>query len=317
LRLQECPDVASKQPPLTYRDAGVDIDAGNELVRRIQRLVRRTEDPRVLHGVGGFAGLFSLDYNGHLLRKNYRKPVLVACTDGVGTKLKVAVQMGRHDTVGIDLVAMSANDLACTGAEPLFFLDYLVCGKLDPSVAEAVVRGIARACRDIGCALLGGETAEHPGELPPGEYDLAGFAVGVVERSRIIDGSRIREGDEVLGLASSGLHSNGYSLARKLLAPEARALRRRVDVLGRTLGEELLEPTLLYPPAVRAILKPYRKKRVLHGLAHITGGGLLENAPRIFGSSTRGLRLRLDPARWEILPIFHLLQEHGVEAQEM
>ena len=302
----------------TYREAGVDIDAGGLFVQRIKSLVRRTEDTRVLHGLGGFAGMFALDYGNQIFRRSYQNPVLVACTDGVGTKLNVAAMMKKHDTIGIDLVAMSVNDLVCTGAEPLFFLDYLATPKLDVDVAVEVVKGISMGCREAGCTLLGGETAEHPGEKMSAGYDLAGFAVGVVERTRIIDGSRIREGDEIIGIGSSGLHSNGYSLARKALVTNRRSLTRKNAALGRSLGEELLQPTRIYASAVAAMLRPYKKKQVLHGLAHITGGGLIENAPRVFvGSSGKGLRLRLERESWPRPPVFDLLMEAGIERQEM
>ncbi len=281
---------------LTYRDAGVDIDAGDELVERIKPHVRRTFRPEVIGDLGGFGGLFAVP-------KGYTDPVLVSGTDGVGTKLKLAFLTGRHDTVGIDLVAMCVNDIVVSGAEPLFFLDYFASGKLEVAVGEAVVKGIADGCRQAGCALIGGETAELPGFYSDGEYDLAGFAVGIVERSRILDGKRIEPGDRVLGLSSSGLHSNGYSLARKAL----------LEKLALPLGEvadELLAPTRIYVRAVLAALKT----GALHGAAHITGGGLVENPPRILRD---GLVMRLDDKRWPEPAIFGRIAESGVERAEM
>jgi phosphoribosylformylglycinamidine cyclo-ligase len=282
---------------LTYRQAGVDIDAGEELVERIRPHVRRTLRPEVLGDLGGFGGLFALG-------SRFRDPVLVSGTDGVGTKLKVAFATGRHDTIGIDLVAMCVNDIAVCGAEPLFFLDYFASGRLDVGVGEAVVRGIADGCTQAGCALIGGETAELPGFYAEGEYDLAGFAVGVVERSEIIDGSRIRAGDLVVGLGSSGLHSNGYSLARKVLL-------EKLALPFSEVSEELLRPTRIY---VRALLSA-RKAGDIRGLAHITGGGLVENPPRIL---RQGLSMRLFEGSWRKPAIFDRIAEGGpVEQMEM
>jgi phosphoribosylformylglycinamidine cyclo-ligase len=279
--------------PLSYRDAGVDIDAGDELVERIKPHVRRTFRPEVIGDLGGFGGLFAVP-------RGYDEPVLVSGTDGVGTKLKVAFATGRHDTIGIDLVAMCVNDIAVSGAQPLFFLDYFASGKLDVAVGEAVVQGIAEGCRQAGCALIGGETAELPGMYADGEYDLAGFAVGIVERKRIVDGARIRPGDVVVGVASSGLHSNGYSLARKLLSVE-----RHADML--------LTPTRIYVPAIRAALAAGDVK----GMAHITGGGLVENPPRLFPEGSDGLVMRLDERRWPELEVFATLAAAGVSRAEM
>src|SRR5512143_2201329 len=255
-------------PPtgLSYRDAGVDIDAGDQLVENIKPLARRTLRDGVLAGIGGFGALFEVP-------KRYRNPVLVSGTDGVGTKLKLAFELGRHDTVGIDLVAMSVNDVLVQGAEPLFFLDYYACGHLDVATATAVIKGIAAGCEQAGCALIGGETAEMPGMYPAGEYDLAGFAVGVVEKSAIIDGRSIVPGDVVLGLASSGPHSNGYSLVRRILAERKADLAAPFD--GRTLGETLLTPTRIYVKPMLALMRALPVK----GIAHITGGGLVENVP--------------------------------------
>ncbi|MBI2318542.1 MAG: phosphoribosylformylglycinamidine cyclo-ligase [Betaproteobacteria bacterium] len=281
--------------PLSYRKAGVDIDAGDALVEAIRPFAKRTMRPEVLAGLGGFGALFELS-------RNYREPVLVSGTDGVGTKLKLAFQLARHDTVGIDLVAMSANDILVQGAEPLFFLDYFACGKLEVGVAAEVIRGIARGCEQAGCALIGGETAEMPGMYPEGEYDLAGFAVGVVEKSRIIDGRGIAPGDALLGLASSGAHSNGYSLIRRVLERAQADLRAGFD--GRTLGEALLAPTRIYVKPLLALMKTIEVK----GLAHITGGGLIENIPRVL---PEGLKAVLDRSRWPLPALFQWLQREG------
>ena len=292
----------SNLTPLTYRDAGVDIDAGDQLVENIKPFAKRTMRPEVLAGIGGFGALVEIS-------KKYKNPVLVSGTDGVGTKLKLAFHLNKHDSVGIDLVAMSVNDILVSGAEPLFFLDYFGCGKLDVAVATDVVRGIATGCEMAGCALIGGETAEMPGMYPDGEYDLAGFAVGVVEKANIIDGSTITPGDAVLGLASSGPHSNGFSLVRKIIErtnPELSA-----DFHGRSLGETLLTPTRIY---VKPLLKLMQSVPV-KGMAHITGGGLTENIPRVLADN---LTARLDKSTWTRQPIFHWLQEHGgVEEKEM
>jgi phosphoribosylformylglycinamidine cyclo-ligase len=289
---------------LTYRDAGVDIDEGDRLVDLIRPLAGPTLRPEVLAGIGGFGGLFALD------TKRYREPVLVSGTDGVGTKLKVAFEADRHDTVGVDLVAMCVNDVAVVGAEPLFFLDYFASGKLVAEQAAQVVKGIAEGCRQAGCALIGGETAELPGFYARGEYDLAGFAVGVVERSRIVDGKAVAPGDVVLGVASTGLHSNGYSLARKIL--ERHPLDRRLDALdGRTLGEALLVPTRIYAKDVLALLEAVP----VRAFAHVTGGGLPGNVPRSLPDGTRAV---LEERRWDRPAIFDLLQrELGVPWDEM
>lgn len=287
---------------LTYAQAGVSIDAGDELVRRIGPIANATRVPGVLAGVGGFSALFDLNGRG------YRQPVLVSSTDGVGTKLKVAFMTGIHDTVGIDLVAMGVNDILTQGAAPLFFLDYFVCGKLNVGVAAAVVRGIAAGCRQAGCALIGGETAEHPGDFPKGEYDLAGFVVGVLEKKKIIDPAAIVPGDVLIGLSSSGLHSNGYSLARKVLLEVGRMkLSRHVPELGRTLGEELLKPTRIYAKIARTLFGKHRIK----GAAHITGGGV-GNLPRVLPN---GRRAWIERGSWPVPPIFGLIQEVGHVAQ--
>ena len=282
--------------PLTYRDAGVDIDAGDRLVENIKPFAKRTLRKGVLAGIGGFGALFEI------ARKRYRAPVLVAGTDGVGTKLKLAFELNRHATIGIDLVAMSVNDILTRGAEPLFFLDYYACGRLDVATATEVIKGIATGCRQAGCALIGGETAEMPGMYPAGEYDLAGFAVGIVEKSRIIDGSGIAKGDVVLGLASSGAHSNGYSLIRKIIA--VRGVDLSAKVHGRALSDAILEPTRIY---VKPVLKLLRSISV-KGLAHITGGGLLENIPRVLPA---GLAARIERAAWNLPPLFQWLKQEG------
>src|ERR1700742_3211208 len=264
---------------LTYRDAGVDIDAGDALVERIKPYAKRTMRPGVLAGIGGFGALFEVP-------KGYSEPVLVSGTDGVGTKLKLAFQLNRHDSVGIDLVAMSVNDILVQGAEPLFFLDYFACGKLDVGMAATVVKGIAYGCELSGCSLIGGETAEMPGMYPDGEYDLAGFAVGAVEKSKIIDGSTIAAGDVVLGLASSGIHSNGFSLVRKIIERAKPDLNADFD--GRSLADALMAPTRIY---VKSLLSAMQSVTV-KGMAHITGGGLVENIPRVL---REGLTAWLDP----------------------
>jgi len=289
--------------PLTYRDAGVDIDAGDALVDRIKPLAARTMRPGVLAGIGGFGALFEVP-------KKYNEPVLVSGTDGVGTKLKLAFRMKKHDTIGIDLVAMSVNDVLVQGAEPLFFLDYFACGRLDVATATQVIKGIALGCEQAGAALLGGETAEMPGMYDPNEYDLAGFAVGLVEKSKIIDGTKIIPGDAVIGLASSGPHSNGYSLVRKVVATSSSDLFESFDE-KRTLGEALLEPTRIYVKPVLAAME----KVAVKGMAHITGGGLLENIPRVLPQNTQA---KLDEARWPRPAIFDWLQRHGhIDRTEM
>ncbi|MDH4229349.1 MAG: phosphoribosylformylglycinamidine cyclo-ligase [Nitrospirota bacterium] len=284
---------------LSYRDAGVDIDAGNRLVERIKPMARSTAIPGVLGGLGGFGGLFAPDLGG------MTEPVLVSGTDGVGTKLKIAFGLNRHDTVGIDLVAMSVNDIVVTGARPLFFLDYFATGRLSVDDAAQVVSGIAEGCRQAGCALLGGETAEMPGFYADGEYDLAGFAVGIVDRPRIIDGSRVAAGDAVIGMASSGLHSNGFSLARKVFFERGGlTLADPLKECGKSVGEALLTPTRIY---VRQVLDLIARFDV-RALAHITGGGLTENLPRVF---PKGCGARLNAASWEIPPVFTALERLG------
>ncbi|MCX7814001.1 MAG: phosphoribosylformylglycinamidine cyclo-ligase [Tepidimonas ignava] len=288
--------------PLSYKDAGVDIDAGDALVERIKPLAKRTLRDGVLAGIGGFGALFEIP-------KRYREPVLVSGTDGVGTKLKLAFAWDMHDTVGIDLVAMSVNDVLVQGAEPLFFLDYFACGKLDVDTAARVVAGIAAGCEQSGCALIGGETAEMPGMYPPGEYDLAGFCVGVVEKSRILTGAAVQVGDVVLGLASNGVHSNGFSLVRKCLERAASDLPSTLD--GRPLREAIMAPTRLYVKPVLAALQQHPIK----ALAHITGGGLLENIPRVL---PQGLAAHLVKGSWPRSELFAWLQRTaGIDDHEM
>jgi len=285
----------TSKKPITYRDAGVDIDAGDALVEAIKPFAKKTLRPEVLAGIGGFGALAEIP-------KKYREPVLVSGTDGVGTKLKLAFRLGRHDTVGIDLVAMSVNDILVQGAEPLFFLDYFACGRLDVAVATDVVKGIARGCELAGCALIGGETAEMPGMYPDGEYDLAGFAVGVVEKSAIIDGRSIMPGDAVLGLASSGAHSNGYSLVRRIVERAKPDLG--ADFHGRSLGAALLEPTRIYVKPLLALMQQIPVK----GMAHITGGGLVENLPRVLPENTK---VSIERSSWPLPPLFQWLQREG------
>ncbi|MCE5279549.1 MAG: phosphoribosylformylglycinamidine cyclo-ligase [Planctomycetaceae bacterium] len=302
---------------MTYKAAGVDIDAGDEMVDLIAPLVKRTHTPRVLDRFGGFAGLFSLDFQEDLLKRDYRDPVLVACTDGVGTKLKVALGMNVLDTVGVDLVAMNVNDLICTGGEPLFFLDYLGVGKLDPQRMASIVRGMVDGCMQASCALLGGETAEMPAFYKPKEFDLAGFAVGVVERKSIIDGSRVEAGDVAIALASSGLHSNGYGLARKVLLGKGqfKLTDRPAALGGASVGEEMLRPTRIYVKSVLDILHRYRVKRPVKALAHITGGGIEGNLLRVIPP---GLGVRAKRDSWTVPPIFSLIAERGpVDSLEM
>jgi phosphoribosylformylglycinamidine cyclo-ligase len=289
------PEELNLSTALTYRAAGVDIDAGDALVERIKPAAKRTMRPEVLAGIGGFGALFELS-------RKYREPVLVSGTDGVGTKLKLAFQLNKHDTIGQDLVAMSVNDILVQGAEPLFFLDYFACGKLDVGVAAQVIEGIAKGCELSGCALIGGETAEMPGMYPDGEYDLAGFAVGAVEKSEIIDGTTIKPGDIVLGLGSSGAHSNGYSLIRRIIERAKPDLQ--ADFHGQTLAEAVLAPTHIYVKSLLALMQAMPVK----GLAHITGGGLLDNVPRILQP---GLKAVLDSKSWTLPPLFQWLQREG------
>ena len=288
---------STSQPSLSYKDAGVDIDAGNALVERIKHVAKRTSRPEVMGGLGGFGALCELP-------KNYREPVLVSGTDGVGTKLRLAMDLGKHDTIGIDLVAMCVNDLIVAGAEPLLFLDYYATGKLNVDIAADVVNGIGTGCEQAGCALVGGETAEMPGMYEGDDYDLAGFCVGVVEKSEILDGSRVSEGDVLLGLASSGPHSNGYSLIRKILDVSQASLETVVD--GMPLSAALMAPTRIY---VKSLLSLMRDTEIpVHALSHITGGGLLENIPRVLPDH---LGAHIDLASWQRPGVFNWLQENG------
>jgi phosphoribosylformylglycinamidine cyclo-ligase len=300
----------------TYKGAGVDLEVYRQSMARLPRLLHRTFSPRVLPLEGGFAGLFQLDFDTPLFARRYRDPVLVSCTDGVGTKLKVAQLASVHDTVGIDLVAMSVNDALCCGAEPLFFLDYVAMSHDDPERLEQIVSGISAGCIEANCALLGGETAIMPDIYAKGDYDLAGFCVGVVEKDRAIDGRAIAVGDVLLGVASSGLHSNGYSLARKIVFEIAGlSVDQAVPELATTVGKALLEPTKIYARAVRKLLANYKVKSVVHGIAHITGGGLHENLARIMPAGCRGL---IERGSWSVPPVFGWLARLGdVDADEM
>ena len=291
---------------MTYRDAGVDIDAGNESVSMIKDCVRATYRPEVLGDLGGFGGLFALN------TKDYKEPVLVSGTDGVGTKLRLAFLLNKHDTIGQDAVAMCVNDILVQGAEPLFFLDYLAVGKLEPAQVAEVVTGVARACKESGCALIGGETAEMAGFYPVGEYDIAGFSVGVAERSKLITSARVKAGDVLLGLPSSGVHSNGYSLVRKIVF-EHKGFKgdEFIDPLGRSIGEELLTPTRLYPKVCLPLIENFD----IHGMVHITGGGFYENIPRALPEH---FAAEVDASAWDMLSIFRLLQQWGnVDWKEM
>jgi len=290
----------------TYREAGVDIESGDEFVKRIASRARTTFRKEVIGGLGGFGGLFRFP------SERFKDPVLVSGADGVGTKLKIAQLVGRHDTIGIDLVAMCVNDICVGGAEPLFFLDYLATGKLDVSLAESIVEGIVTGCQEAGCALIGGETAEMPSCYPDGEYDLAGFAVGVVERANIVDGSQIKVGDVLIGLPSTGLHSNGYTLARQVLLEKREwSLDTRLEELNQPLGEALLKPTRIYAKPILSFLS----HSSVHGMAHVTGGGLTGNIPRILPQSCQAA---LKQNSWPIQPIFQIIQQAGkIEQQEM
>jgi phosphoribosylformylglycinamidine cyclo-ligase len=299
-------DFTGRYGPMLYKGAGVDVDLEEELVRRIKPLVESTVDPRVLTSLGGFSGCYSLDRMGH------RDPVLVASTDGVGTKLKVAFMVDRHDTVGIDLVAMCVNDILVSGAQPLFLMDYMATGKLELEKANSIIEGIVKGCKEAGCSLIGGETAEMPGFYRPGEYDLAGFAVGIASRGEMIGGAEISPGDTLIGLSSSGLHSNGYSLVRKIVFD---SLQLHVDdwieELGRTIGNELLEPTRIYAKTVMSLKREFR----LLGIAHITGGGITGNLARILPN---GCKVSLQRGSWRVPPIFSFLQREGrIPEEEM
>ncbi len=300
----------------SYKDAGVDIEAKGKFTTDIYQQLRRTFGPRVIENPGGFAGLFSLKYDSKLFAKNYRHPVLVASTDGVGTKLKIAFMMDRHDTIGIDLVAMCVNDILVLGAEPVFFLDYMASSRMIPEKMKEVLYGIANGCCEADCALLGGETPEMPGFYHDGEYDLAGFAVGIVERKKIINGKGIGAGDVVIGLKSNGLHSNGFSLVRKVLFEKAKLdINSKIKSIDGTIGDELLKPTRIYVKPIRALLRHYRFKKVVKGMAHITGGGLVENIPRVL---PEGCSVRIKKGSWPVPAIFGVIQKRGkIEEDEM
>ncbi|MDF2546695.1 MAG: phosphoribosylformylglycinamidine cyclo-ligase [Anaerosolibacter sp.] len=290
--------------PLTYKDAGVDVNEGARAVELMKHHVKKTFTRQVLCDLGGFGGLFELDLTG------YEKPVLVSGTDGVGTKLKLAFLMDRHDTVGQDCVAMCVNDILCQGAKPLFFLDYVATGKLEPEKVADIVKGISDGCVQAGCALIGGETAEMPGFYGDGEYDMAGFAVGIVDKSKIIDGSKIKAGDVLIGLPSSGIHSNGYSMVRKLFFDGLEMTTETfIDELNSTLGEILLKPTRIYVDVCTSLLE----KHEIKGMVHITGGGFYENIPRIL---PQGMGVKIELGSWKVLPIFQLIQKYGQVAEE-
>ena len=300
---------------ITYAESGVDIQAGDAVAGAIGRLARSTFGPRVVKNDMGFAGLFRLDYNEKLFKRNYRDPVLLACTDGVGTKLKLAIELKKYNTVGIDLVAMSVNDLIVQGAEPMFFLDYLAVNKVDDKVILKLMEGICEGCRQSEAALLGGETAEMPDFYARDDFDMAGFAVGVAERKKVITGQYVEPGDQIIGLASSGIHSNGYSLVRKIITAGKKDLDQKIPALGKTLGEELLEPTSIYVRAVRSVLRYYRVKNVVRGMAHITGGGLPGNLPRVLPENCQAV---IKKTSWPKPPIFDLLAKWGpVDEEEM
>jgi len=301
---------------VSYKDSGVDLDVYNEAMKRLPKLMHRTFSPRVRQLDGGFAGLFQLDFDNKLFRRNYKDPMLVACTDGVGTKLKLAQMLGRHDTVGVDLVAMCVNDAICCGAEPLFFLDYVAMSHDDPVALEQIVSGISNGCMAADCALLGGETAIMPDLYQRGEYDLAGFCVGVVERKHVIDGHAIADEDVVIGVAASGVHSNGVSLVRKIAFDVGQ--KKPEDIVegtDKTVADTLIEPTLIYTKAIRQVLSRYKVKNVVHGIAHITGGGLEENIERI---TPAGIEIDIDGKSWDRPPVFQWLQNLGnVDTEEM
>ena len=305
----------AKRRSVTYKNSGVDISANDRLVELIKPIVRSTFGPRVLGKHGGFAGMFRLDYREDLFKRNYKDPVLVACTDGVGSKILLARQSGHYDTIGIDLVAMSVNDMITVGAEPLFFLDYIAVNKLQPDRVAAMIEGVAAGCRESGCTLLGGETAELPDLYASGDFDLAGFAVGAVERRRVIDGSDLEPADVVIGLPSNGMHSNGFTLARRLIFKEARLKYDSVvPAIGSPIGDELLKPTRIYVKPVISVLRHYRVKRIVRAMAHITGGGLPGNVVRVL---PEGLCAVINTSRWPVPPIFKYLHSLGVKREEM
>ena len=302
---------------LSYEQSGVSIDANDRMVEQIFSAVAGTFGPRVIESKGGFAGMFRLDYDEKLFKRNYKNPVLIACTDGVGSKIQLAAAINKYDTVGIDLVAMSVNDMLVAGAEPLFFLDYIAVHKLEPHIIAELVKGVAAGCRQADCALIGGETAEMPDTYAKGDFDMAGFAVGVIERDKIITGENVRNGDVVLGLSSNGLHSNGYSLVRNICFKQAKLkMTDMPDKLGCvTLGDVLLEPTRIYVRAIIKLLSQYKVKRIVHAMAHITGGGLVGNIPRVLPKNCDAV---IKKTSWPKHKIFTFLQETGpVEEKEM
>ncbi|HUU18702.1 MAG TPA: phosphoribosylformylglycinamidine cyclo-ligase [Sedimentisphaerales bacterium] len=302
---------------ISYEQSGVSIDAGEEMVQQIHSAVASTFGPRVIQLHNAFAGMFRLDYDERLFKKNYKNPVLVACTDGVGSKVQLASKIKKFDTVGIDLVAMNVNDMLVQGAEPLFFLDYLAVNKLEPKIVAELIKGVARGCREANCALIGGETAEMPDTYSAGDFDMAGFAVGIVERKKIITGQVIKKGDVILGLASNGLHSNGYTLVRNICFKKAKL--KMTDCLdeldGAVLGDVLLEPTRIYVRSIIKLLSQYKVKRVVHGMVHITGGGLVGNIPRVL---PKDCNATIKKSSWPVPKIFTFLQKTGpVEEEEM
>ena len=302
---------------ISYEESGVSIDANDQMVDRISRSVAKTHGPRVIGLENGFAGLFRLDYDEKLFKKNYKNPVLVACTDGVGTKIMIAQEMNRFDSIGIDLVAMSVNDMIVQGAEPLFFLDYLAVNKLEPARIAEMVEGIANGCKQADCALIGGETAEMPDIYRKDEFDMAGFAVGVVEKDRIITGSKVEKGDIVIGLASSGVHSNGFSLARHICFKQLKLKAKdQIDELdGHSIGDVLLEPTKIYVRSIVKLLGQYKVKQVVHAMAHITGGGLVGNIPRVLPNDCNAV---INRSSWQVPAIFDFMQKAGpVQTEEM
>jgi len=302
---------------ISYEQSGVSINAGDEMVRQIQSCVASTFGPRVIESENAFAGMFRLDYDERLFKRNYKNPVLVACTDGVGSKVQLAGNIKKYDTVGIDLVAMNVNDMLVQGAEPLFFLDYLAVNKLEPKVIAEMIKGVAAGCRLADCALIGGETAEMPDTYRKGDFDMAGFAVGIVERKKIITGKTIRKGDVILGLASSGLHSNGYTLVRNICFKKAglKMTDTPDELDGAVLGDVLLEPTRIYVRPIVKLLSQYKVKRIVHGMAHITGGGLVGNIPRVLPKDCNAV---IKKSSWPVPKIFTFLQAQGpVDEAEM
>ena len=307
---------AAEPKGLTYAQAGVDMEAGDQVVDLIKPALRRTHGPRVMGPYGGFGAMFRLDFKERIFRRNYKDPILVACTDGVGTKVMLAIQLGRLDTIGIDCVAMNVNDLIVQGAEPLFFLDYLGLSRIRPQETAAIIQGVARGCEIAGCSLIGGECAEMPDIYRPGDFDIAGFAVGVVEAKRVVDPGRVKKGDVIIGLPSSGVHSNGYALVRRIVKEADLDLSTHHAEAGPgTLGDLLLEPTRIYARSVLKVLGAYRRKRAVRAMAHITGSGLPGNLPRAFGEHLDAV---VDRSSWTVPPLFRFLQRHGgVAEQEM